>query len=66
VLIPDVASAAAALEAVVGSFPSARPAAAALRSWASAPDDAVALDSLAAAFSLLDSEVQAVCQFPLS
>lgn len=63
---PDVSAAAAALEAVTATFPSAGPAAAALRAWAPVPSDVVALDALAAAFSSLDAEVQATCQFPLA
>lgn len=62
---PDVSVAADALTAVAATFPSATPAADALRAWAAATTDPAAVDVLAAAFSALDTEVQATCHFPL-
>jgi hypothetical protein len=63
---PDVSEAAAALRSVVAAFPTAGPAEDALARWAAAPEDAAAVEALAATFAALEEEVQAQCRFPLS
>ncbi len=62
----DLAASAARLRTYVTSFPSAVAAADSLVRLSRDPEDPAATDAVVGAFQMLDREVQAQCDFPLS